>query len=173
MYLVNYFQIINIILKMDKINVDELFLCKNCNLMIDEPYESECCGNLYCQTCINDLSYTNCTICKKLFKFRKNIFAKNLLKKVELKCKHLCGKKFTYEEMKTHLFRCDNKMFKCTIDYCYGVDKKKQMVEHAQLFHSNELLILMENYEEFQDAIQKIKSNPIDNRKDISDKFKE
>lgn len=158
---------------MDKLNIDELFLCKNCSLMIDDPYESECCGILYCQSCINELSYTNCSICKKLFKFRKNIFAKNLLKKVELKCRHLCGGKFTYDEMKTHLFRCDNKMFKCTIDYCYCVEKKKQMIEHSLLFHSNEILILMENYEEFQNAIEKIKSNPIDNRKKNDDRFKE
>ena len=158
---------------MEKLNLDELFLCKNCNLMIDEPYESECCGILYCQTCINELSYTNCTVCKKLFKFRKNVFAKKLLQKVELKCRHLCGGKFTYEEMKSHLYRCDNKMFKCTIDYCYCVEKKKPMLDHSLLFHSNEILILMENYEEFQNAIEKIKSNPIDNRKNNDDRFKE
>ncbi len=100
---------------MEKVNVDDLFLCKNCVLMIDEPHESECCGNLYCQNCINVLSYTNCKYCKKLYKFRKNIFAKKLMKKVEFKCRHFCGNKYNYEEMKKHLYRCDNKMFKCSI----------------------------------------------------------
>lgn len=149
---------------MDNINVEELFQCKNCNFMVDEPYESECCGILYCQACVNELSFTMCTFCKKLFKFRKNKFAKNLMKKVELKCRHMCGGKFQYDEMKAHLFRCENKMFKCTIDYCYCVEKKNAIIEHTLLYHPNELLIMMENYEDFKEAVDKIKSNPIDDR---------
>jgi len=158
---------------MEKLNIDDMFLCKNCSSMIDEPFESECCGILFCQNCTRELSYTNCSLCKKLYKFRKNIFAKNLLQKVELKCRNLCGSKFTYDEMKTHLYRCDNKMFKCTIDYCYCVEKKKAMIEHSLLFHSNEILILMENYEDFQNEIEKIKSYPLDNRKNKDDRIKE
>jgi len=158
---------------MEKVNVDDLFLCKNCMYMVDEPYESECCGNLYCHNCINELSYTNCSFCKKLFKFRKNIFAKKLMKKVEFKCQYLCGNKFNYDEMKDHLFRCDNKIFKCCIDYCYSIEKKKQMLEHLTTFHANEILIFMENYDEFQNAIEKIKSMPIVSRDNKDDRFKE
>ena len=95
------------------------------------------------------------------------------MKKVELKCRHLCGGKFLYDEMKTHLFKCENKIFKCTIDYCYCVEKKKAMIDHSLLFHPNEILILMENYDEFKSAFDKIKSNPIDNRNPRNDQYKE
>lgn len=156
---------------MEKLNVEELFQCKNCTFMVDEPLESECCGILYCQACIHELSYTNCGNCKKLIKFRKNLFAKNLMKKVDFKCRHLCGGKFNYEDMKTHLLRCETKIYKCSIDYCYCVDKKKEMLDHSLLSHPNEILLFMENFEEFKTKIEKIKNNPIDNKNRKENKF--
>ena len=145
---------------MDDINTEEMFKCKNCKKLIDEPYESECCGSLFCKSCMKDLNYTKCKQCKKTFHFRKNLFAKNLMKKVELKCEHQCGQKFNLEEMKLHLLRCENKLFKCNIDYCYCVEKKKALVEHVITAHTKEILIMMENYEEFKPALDKIINNP-------------
>ena len=88
---------------MDKLNIDEMFRCFKCDYMVDEPYESECCGKLYCQSCVVELRFNLCKICKKSVKFRKNLFAKKLLQKVELKCRHHCGGKFMYDDMKIHV----------------------------------------------------------------------
>ena len=145
---------------MDKINSDDIFKCKNCKKFMDEPYESECCGSLFCKYCKQDLSYSKCKECKKPFHFRKNLFAKNLMKKVQIKCEHNCGGKFTLEEMKKHSLNCENKLFKCNIDYCCSIDKKQEMIDHVLNWHMKEALILLENYEEFKPAMDKLLKNP-------------
>jgi hypothetical protein len=149
---------------MDKINVDELFRCFNCDYMVDEPHESECCGKLYCQSCMVDLTYTLCKLCKKSIKFRANIFAKNLLQRVELKCRHHCGGKFTYEEMKLHMYRCESRIFKCTIEFCCFVGRKLELIPHMLENHDVYLMALLENYDDFQETFEKIMKNPIDKR---------
>jgi hypothetical protein len=149
---------------MDKINVDELFRCFNCDYMVDEPHESECCGKLYCQSCMVDLAYTQCKLCKKSIKLRANIFAKNLLQRVELKCRHHCGGKFTYDEMKLHMYRCESRIFKCTIEFCCFVGRKFELIPHMLENHDIYIMALLENYDDFEEAFEKILKNPIDKR---------
>lgn len=149
---------------MDKLNVDDLFRCFNCDYMVEEPHESECCGKLYCQSCTVDLSYTQCKLCKKSIRLRPNIFAKKLLQKVELKCRHHCGGKFTYEEMKLHMYRCESRILKCTIEFCCFVGRKYELIPHMMENHEIYLMALLENYDDFQEAFDKILKNPIDKR---------
>jgi hypothetical protein len=149
---------------MEKINVDEMFRCFKCDYMVDEPHESECCGKLYCQSCVVELNFNQCKICKKAVKFRKNLFAKKLMQQVELKCRHHCGGKFMYEDMKLHLYRCDCRIFKCTIDFCSFVGRKLEIIPHLLKAHPIHLIIMLENYEEFKEIIENIMKNPIDNR---------
>ena len=149
---------------MDKINVDELFRCFNCDYMVDEPHESECCGKLYCQSCMVDLAYTQCKLCKKSIKLRANIFAKNLLQRIELKCRHHCGGKFTYDEMKLHMYRCESRIFKCTIEFCCFVGRKFELIPHMIENHDIYIMALLENYDDFEEAFKKILKNPIDKR---------
>lgn len=144
---------------MEKLDNDDIFKCKNCKNLIEEPYESECCGNLFCKICSSDLRFTKCQQCKIIFNFRKNLFAKNLMKKIQINCEHNCGKKFTLEEMKLHLLRCESKLFKCDIINCYFVGKKKDIVDHVVNSHFKELLIMMENYEDFKSAFDKLIDN--------------
>jgi hypothetical protein len=149
---------------MEKLNVDEMFRCYKCDYMVDEPHESECCGKLYCQSCVVDLTFSQCKICKKAVKFRKNLFAKKLMQQVELKCRHHCGGKFMYEDMKLHLYRCDCRIFKCTIDFCSFVGRKLEIIPHMTKHHPIHLITMLENYEEFKDTIENVMKNPIDNR---------
>jgi hypothetical protein len=141
---------------MDRINVDELFKCFNCEFMVDEPHESECCGKLYCHSCVVELAFFQCKLCKKSIKFRQNVFAKNLLQKVELKCRHLCGGKFNHEEMKLHIYRCDSRIFRCTIEFCSFYGKKEEMVAHMNQNHEIYLIALLEQFEEFSESMDKV-----------------
>jgi len=149
---------------MEKLNVDQMFRCYNCDYMVDEPHESECCGKLYCQSCVVELNFALCRICHNSIKFRKNLFAKNLLQKVELKCRHHCGGKFKYEDMKLHLYRCQCRIFKCTIELCTFVGRKFELMPHMIENHKIHLLTMMENFEDYKETIEKILKNPIDNR---------
>lgn len=145
---------------MDGVDSEEIFRCKHCKKLIDEPFETECCGNLHCKNCQSDLNYTKCKQCKKTLHFRKNLFAKKLMNKVKINCEHNCGEKFNLDEMKYHLIRCENKLFKCNIDYCYCVEKKNSLIDHVLISHYKELLIMMENYEDFKPVIDELKNNP-------------
>jgi hypothetical protein len=150
---------------MEKINIEKMFYCTGCGYMVDDPSESQCCGNLYCQACVLELNYIQCSQCKSsVLKFRKNLFAKNLLHKVELRCRYKCGKKFTYKDMRTHLLNCEGKIFKCTIDFCNYVGKHKDLSKHMIEKHPIHVLIMMENFEEFKPTMDKIAINPIEAR---------
>jgi hypothetical protein len=149
---------------MEKLNFDEMFRCFFCGYMVDEPHESECCGKLYCQSCVVELTFSQCRLCKKAVKLRKNLFAKKLLERVELNCRYHCGKKLIYEEMKMHIYRCESRIYKCSIDICNFVGRKYEMIPHMIESHEAHLLIMLENYEEFQDQMEKIEKNPIDKR---------
>jgi hypothetical protein len=145
---------------MDNVDTEEIFRCKHCKKLIDDPYENECCGSLFCKYCMNDLNYTKCKQCNKTLHFRKNLFAKNLMKKVKIKCEHGCGDSFNLEDRKLHLLRCENKLFKCNVDFCYCVERKKGLIDHTITSHFKELLIMMENYEDFKPLMEKILNNP-------------
>ena len=69
--------------------------------------------------------------------------------------------------MKLHLYRCESRIFKCTIEFCPFVGRKFEIVPHMLENHKIHLLTMLENYEDFKDAIDNILKNPIDNRPSI------
>jgi hypothetical protein len=147
---------------MDKLNLEKIFCCTGCGFIVDDPSESQCCGYLYCQSCVSEINYAQCTICKTYsLRFRKSLFAKNLLHKIELKCRYECGAKYTYEDMRIHLLNCNNKSYKCTINYCTFEGKRKELDNHMIEKHPLYILIMMENYDDFKTAIDKIANVPI------------
>lgn len=149
---------------MEKLCIDDLFKCI-CGYMVDDPYETECCGMLYCQACQIEYNFLTCSNCSKTIKFRKNIFARNLLQKIELNCINECGEKFTYENMKIHLLRCEMKKFKCTIENCLYSGFREDLLVHISKTHPIYLLVLLEHFQEFDDPLDKIMKIPLNSRK--------
>lgn len=148
---------------MENIDIDNIFSCCFCGSLVDDPYESECCGKLYCRGCTEmNKFYDLCKFCHKSLKFRKNLFARNLLNKVELKCKYDCGEKYSYENMKIHMCRCVNKNYNCTLKYCVFSGKKSELIIHMTQEHQIHLLTMMENFEEFKEKMDFISRNPVD-----------
>ena len=60
--------------------------CPICLNIVKQPWETTCCGNLFCQKCMKECGTSQCPICRnKKFKFRKNVFAIYLLTQLEKK----------------------------------------------------------------------------------------
>ena len=151
--------------------MENYFKCNSCHQLIDEIFESECCGKLYCSNCIGILVNKSCPHCsnKKMI-FGKNHFAQRLLKTIRLTCKYGCGKKLLYEEMRYHLLICDNKEYFCSFDNCNFKGKKSEILNHLIKEHQIYMLSLMEYYDNFINIINKISKG---NNKKFSNDEKE
>jgi hypothetical protein len=147
-----------------KTNLENMFYCFGCAYLLDDPSESQCCGKLYCQACQVDFAKSFCTICKGMIKFRKNLFAKNLMKDFEINCKHKCGSSHKYDDLRKHLLSCPLKRYNCKIENCKFSGLRKDLDKHLVDHHLANMLILMENFSEFKNEFNKIKDNAIEPR---------
>ena len=137
--------------------MENYFKCNSCHQLIDDVFESECCGKLFCSYCIGILVNKPCPHCsnQKMI-FGKNNFAQRLLKNIKVTCKFGCGKKCPYEEMRYHLLICNNKEYFCSFDNCNFKGKKNEILHHLIKEHQIFILSLMEYYDSFSNIINKI-----------------
>ena len=137
--------------------MENYFKCNSCHQLIDDVFESECCGKLFCSYCIGILVNKPCPHCsnQKMI-FGKNNFAQRLLKNIKVTCKFGCGKKCPYEEMRYHLLICNNKEYFCSFDNCNFKGKKNEILHHLIKEHQIFILSLMEYYDCFSNIINKI-----------------
>ena len=109
------------------------FNCFACGEVPENPYESECCGKLYCQPCSEISSYLSCKLCRSILKFRICNFAKNLMSIMETPRKYECEVKHKISEAKTHYLYCKSKIFKCTIKKCNFLGQRENLINHNQM----------------------------------------
>jgi hypothetical protein len=137
--------------------MEKYFKCYSCQQLIDDVFESECCGKLFCSLCIGNLVNEKCPNCSnKKMHFGKNHFAQKLLKSIKVTCKYNCGKKISYEEMRNHLLICENKEFLCSFDNCNFKGKKSEILKHLIKEHEIYMLTFMEYYDNFNKIMNKI-----------------
>ena len=125
------------------------FRCPICWEIVEDPWETSCCGNLFCEKCMLSYISNKCPMCRaKNFKYRKNSFAKILLKEYEgfFLCPHGCNKKIKLKEFREHKYECEEAIFKCTINKCNFEGKRKNALEHLIKNHEDKILLLSENY---------------------------
>ena len=135
------------------------FKCPICLEIVEEPWETSCCGNLFCEKCILSYMSNQCPICRtKNFKTKKNNFAKLLIKEYEgnFSCPHGCNKKIKLNEFKEHKYNCDDVIFKCNINKCKFEGKRKNSLEHLINCHEDTIALLSENFESLKNVFQKI-----------------
>ena len=121
--------------------------CPICLNIVKEPWETTCCGNLFCQKCMKECGTSQCPICRnKKFKFRKNVFAIYLLTQLEKKCPYGCNKNIKLNKIKEHKYECDESLFKCRIDKCNFEGKKNESLNHLVEIHGDVLAIISENF---------------------------
>ena len=134
------------------------FRCPICWEIVEEPCETTCCGNLFCEKCLLSYISSKCPMCRKEnLKYRKNMFAKNLLTEYEgnFMCPHGCNKKIKLKEFKEHKYECEDAIFKCSINKCDFEGKRKNALEHLIYNHENILTLLSENYQSFKGVFNK------------------
>ena len=137
--------------------MEKYFKCNSCHQLIDDVFESECCGKLFCSNCIGILVNKSCPHCSnKKMHFGKNHFAQRLLKSIKVTCKYGCGKKFPYDEMRRHLLICENKEYFCSFDNCSFKGKKNEILKHLIKSHQIFMLTFMEYYDNFNTIMNKI-----------------
>ena len=85
---------------------------------------------------------------EKNFKFRKNNFAKTLLKQYEGKvnCPFGCNNNIKLKDVKIHKYDCEESSFKCTINDCIFEGKRKDALDHLVKNHEDIITFLSENY---------------------------
>lgn len=136
--------------------MEEYFKCSACHELIKEFFESECCGKLYCSTCVGKLVNVPCEFCNDDLHFSKNSFAERIVKLIKVSCKYNCGQQFSYDEMRVHLLNCSNKIFECSFKNCSFKGKKQEMHQHLIQEHYMYLLVMMENYQTFEKKLNEI-----------------
>ena len=94
---------------------------------------------------------------EKNFKYRKNNFAKSLLKNYDGKviCPYGCNNNIKLKEAKPHKYDCNESLFKCSINDCIFEGKRKDILDHLVKEHENIITILSENYPTLKDEFNK------------------
>jgi hypothetical protein len=160
---------------MEKLNIlnpdiQKSLLCSKCKFIIENPWERDCCGALFCHGCLkNPNMKTKCVKCHKLAKCSPNAFVKRILNQMLLNCAFNCGKKFNSNEIKAHMIICELREYNCNICPNLGeitppifTGKKKEFVLHMLEFHENELLNFNDNYDKICNNTSKTHVDTID-----------
>ena len=146
-------------MEMDNHILVDNFRCPICWEIVEEPWETSCCGYLFCEKCKQFCSKDKCPMCReKNFKYRKNNFAKSLLKEYEgkIECPYGCNdNNIKLKEVKIHKYDCNEALFKCSINDCVFEGKRKDALEHLIKNHENILTILSENFPSLKDEFNK------------------
>lgn len=126
--------------------------CLICLNIVHNPYETTCCGHLFCERCIKKLSDKDpCPVCRnKKLVFRKNNFAYKLLNELDTECPYGCNQKIIYNHIKSHKYQCHNSKFKCSIDNCKFEGFKEEAKKHLIEQHADLLAITSEKFCQFK-----------------------
>ncbi|MCQ2816292.1 MAG: hypothetical protein MJ252_03400 [archaeon] len=146
--------------------------CPICLNIVQNPWETSCCGHLFCERCMKSITGSHCPLCRdNKFKFRKNIFASKLLEELDTKCPYGCNKMIKYSNIKLHKYECENSQFKCSIDNCKFEGRKDESLKHLIEAHGDLLAIISEKYSNLKfvydkfDIFGKIEQNNLEDAK--------
>ena len=124
------------ITNLDKLTViDDLIKCPICFNYLNNPYECELCGGLFCEDCIqNWLKKTQkCPMrCSELKIKRADINSRKLLNVIELHCQNYpdCNFKGKYWDLLSHEEKCNFQKIKCPNSICKYKGKFSDLQKH-------------------------------------------
>ncbi len=138
--------------------MEEELKCPICFSLAENPYESNCCGNIFCENCVcllkRNEEYYKCPICRKNVTFRESSFAKRLLTNLVVKCIYKCGESLLFHKMKIHLKICPEREYNCKLDEnCKFKAKKDEFLQHLILSHSSTILNVSENFSKVKEQL--------------------
>lgn len=135
--------------------------CPICFNVVDEPFESSCCGHLFCRACVKSLkTANNCAICRSSkVNYRENTFVKVLLDTLQVKCPNGCETSIPISNVKYHRYMCKAAMFVCSLNVnnvkCNYEGPKKEALKHFADKHADQMVILSENFDNFKNIFEK------------------
>jgi hypothetical protein len=165
---------------MDSELLQQNLKCPICLTAADEPFETSCCGHIFCSSCIQGITNSKCPICRcERFTFRENKFVKNLLNSIIVKCPFGCEKSIKVSNTKIHRYQCNESIFKCSLKYCdlkcNFQGSKKESVIHFSEKHTDQMIVLAEHYASLKSIYDKhslfdklIKIQKLENTKENS-----
>lgn len=145
---------------MDIYTLEQNLKCPICLNIAEDPYESTCCGQIFCGKCITSIGLNKCPICRSVKVLRRNTFARKLLDEIKVICIYGCEAFVPISKMKEHRLNCNESIFKCTIDGCKYSGKRIDLGNHMLEIHSNLLIVLAEQYENIGIIFDKFSSRP-------------
>ena len=112
--------------------------CPLCCLILRDPFQTLCCGNLYCHCCIQQLVKRNmpCALCRrKLNLVFRDVRVNRRVNALKVKCSHRhWGCEWTGElgNLGAHVAECKKKPEKC--DICLQLIPNDIVEDHKSLF---------------------------------------
>lgn len=155
--------------------MEEELKCPICFCLAESPYESNCCGNIFCEICVGLLKkndeYYKCPICRKNVTFRESSFAKRLLTNLVVKCVYKCGQSLLFHKMKSHMKTCIEREFSCKLDdLCKFKAKKDEFLQHIIISHSAIILNVSENFTKVKELLPDIEiTSPLVKKQELKD----
>lgn len=151
--------------------VEESALCPICLKLAEDAIETECCGSIFCQKCIDRIEKDSCPCCRYVgLRIHPSLAIRKLIKNFPAKCSYNCGFIGTIENIKKHYFDCSLRDFTCNIHKCGCIYKKSDYLQHLINYHSEVLINVGENFDKiFNSKIQK-KIKESDFKNTIKDK---
>ena len=127
--------------------IEQNLKCPICLNIVEDPWETSCCGHLFCEKCKSNCSDSHCPLCRNgKFKFRKNLFAGVLLSQLDTKCPYGCNQLIKFKRVKMHKYECAKSNFKCKIKDCFFEGNKAESLKHLLNSHGDLLSIVSENF---------------------------
>jgi len=153
---------------MDIITLEQNLKCPICWNIAEEPFESSCCGHVFCHSCSMQIIEKKCPICRNTsMNFRKNFLAKRLLEEIKIKCHYGCDEQIKINKMKEHRYECRAAIFKCTIEGCTYNGNRNEIADHLVKEHVIQVMILSEQYDHLKSIF-----DMLDVKKSVSEKKK-
>lgn len=128
--------------------VEESTICPICLKLAVDAVESDCCGAIFCESCIIKIEKKECPLCRNYnFKYHNALGIRKLIRNLPVMCAHNCGHKDSNENMKKHYHSCPLRDYKCNVNGCNIVSKKEEFLNHLIVEHSSVLINIGENFE--------------------------
>jgi TRAF-type zinc finger/Zinc finger, C3HC4 type (RING finger) len=104
--------------------------CPICLDIFEDPVETPCCHNLFCEKCIEPV--LKCPICKRLLvRCLPNIPFRRLIQELSVRCRHhFCGKIVKKEFLSKHEAQCDKALIRCNYSPACGEIIRKDLQHH-------------------------------------------
>lgn len=161
-----------------ELDVKKYLLCIKCKLIVENPYEAECCGSLICANCVSLTNPTAskdpkanstqsnklpeiCKQCELIPTYKQNLFAKRLLFQMNLSCIFNCGKSFQYSDIRSHLLQCELRQYYC--QYCEFSGSKSEFKSHFFESHEDVFFEMIENLNPFSKKTEAVSQQWKDN----------